>query len=177
MKYILDFDRTLFDTQAYVATVKQAGLTLEQRITPDIWDQYQVRDFLYPEVLDWLRSKNKADLHILTAISPELGPLATEFQKQKLHSGNFFEFVSDITFMTGDKGSYVKEIAGDAEAVFLDDKISHHISVHDHAPAVHCVLIRRPGESSVEAATADFVTVSNLNELDQYIETIGGNTR
>jgi len=172
MKYILDFDRTLFDTSAYVATVEQAGLTLAQRITPDIWNQYQVRDFLYPEVLDWLQSKNKSDLHILTAISPELGPLATEFQKQKLYNGNFSELVEGITFMIGDKGTYVKEIAGNTEAVFVDDKLSHHISVKEHADAVHCALMHRSGELVDSTSRADIAVVHDLYELDKHIQII-----
>ena len=169
MKYILDFDRTLFDTSAYVAAVTQAGLTPAERITPDVWNRYQVRDFLYPEVLEWLQSKNQADIHILTAISPELGPLATEFQTQKLRSANLESLVDGITFMIGDKGTYVKDIAGTADTVFVDDKLSHHISVKEHAPAVHRVLMQRPGESVESTSEPGIITVHNLYELDELI--------
>jgi len=169
MKYILDFDRTLFDTKAYVETVERAGLTMAERITPDIWDTYHVRDFLYPEVIEWLQSKPKADIHILTAISPKLGPRATEFQTQKLHSGDFLQLVDGITFMIGDKGSYVKDIAGSSPAVFVDDKVSQHISVKDHAPAVHCALMQRPGEAVHTTESSDIHIVQNLHEIDTLL--------
>src|SRR6056297_1223408 len=118
MKYILDFDHTLLDTTAFVAATKKDGYTLPDIITPDIWKTYNVHDFLYPEVMAWFKSKPKADLHILTAITPELGSLSADFQKEKLRSGNFADLVDGITFMIGDKGSYVHEIAAGEPAVF-----------------------------------------------------------
>jgi hypothetical protein len=103
MRYILDFDHTLLDTDVFVQRVVLDGRE-HVLITPDIWRYYNVRDFLYDDVIMWLNSKSKESLHILTAMTPSLGELSCEFQREKLASGNFTELVSSITFMVGEKG-------------------------------------------------------------------------
>lgn len=168
MKYILDFDHTLLDTTAFVDVVVRDGRE-NILITPTIWSHYDVRTFLYEDVLGWLRSKPKDSLYILTAITPELGPLSTEFQKEKLFSGKFDEFVSGVTFMVGEKGEMAAEIASQfppqEPVVFIDDRPEQCLSVKQHLPQSHCFLMVRSG-SLPEDLPAGIIAVSILAEVD-----------
>jgi len=166
MQYILDFDHTLFNSSAFAAVVTQDGLHQADYMTPSIWDRYNVDDFLYPDVIPWLQSKSKQDLHILTAMTPEYGPQATAYQKHKLANSAVADLVNGITFMVGDKGSFVQEIATSEAVMFVDDKLSHHISVRQHAPHVRCVQIKRPGVTVEQTNQSDIMVVQGLDELD-----------
>ena len=168
MKYILDFDHTLLDTDRFVAQVT-ADNREDIRITPGIWQFYNVRDYLYEDVLSWLQSKTKSDVHILTAMTPSLGPESCDFQREKLHSGNFTELVESITFMIGEKGKAAAEIAKrfppHEPLVFVDDRLDQCLSVKVAIPEAHCFMIVREGDLSV-AVPPEVSVVSNLAEVD-----------
>lgn len=170
MKYILDFDHTLLDTDAFVARVDQD----DRRpilITPGIWQHYDVRSFLYTDVLDWLQSKPKESLHILTAMTPELGPLSCEFQKTKLRSGAFDSLVASTTFMIGEKGEAAAEIAAQFSPhetiVFVDDKLEQCLSVQAALPQAICCLIVRDVSQAVSTPSAPGIhVVHTLADVD-----------
>ena len=168
MKYLIDFDHTLLDTDRFVAQVVADGRE-NDLVTSGIWQFYNVRDYLYEDVLGWLRSKAKEDLHILTAMTPSLGSESCDFQREKLHSGNFTEFVESITFMVGEKGEAAAEIASQfpphEPLVFIDDRLDQCLSVKVAIPEAHCFMIVREGDLSV-AVPPEVSVVSNLAEVD-----------
>lgn len=174
MKYILDFDHTLFDTERFAQTVREDNRA-DLLITPTIWQFYAVRDFLYDDVLPWMQSKTPASLHILTAMTPEYGPLSCAFQKEKLHSGKFEEFVSDITFMVGEKGETAAEIASQfpphETTVFVDDRIEQCLSVQQALPqAVCCLMVRDASQIGDVKTVRGIHVVHTLAEVDGIIE-------
>jgi hypothetical protein len=157
------------DTTAFVKQTAHDGYSLSQIITPEIWKTYKVRDFFYPEVLRWFESKEKEDIVILTAITPELGSLSTEFQKEKLFSSGVHELVSEVIFMIGDKGEYVKELSNEHPVCFVDDKLSHLESVRIISPETICVQMRRPDEELVFPKDISIKTIRDLDELDKLV--------
>lgn len=173
MKYITDFDHTLLDTDCFVAAVKKDGRG-DILITPEIWKHYNVRDFLYSDVLEWLSLKDKNDLYILTAITPELGSLSEQFQKEKLLSGNFDEYVSEITFMVGMKGEYAAETAKQfpphEPVVFIDDRPDQCHSVKQYLPNAHCFIINRDKDNIL--TEMNFPVVFNLAQVDDSMNTL-----
>lgn len=146
MKYIIDFDHTLFDANAFIEKVEIDGRS-DILYTPAIWKYYDVKDFLYSDVIGWLGSKIRSDLHILTAITPSKGEYSNEFQKVKLQNDVIAKMVNSISFVIGEKGESVASIAEQfppqEQIVFIDDRIEQCLSVQAVSPEVTCCLMVR----------------------------------
>jgi|GEM_PF-1142929 hypothetical protein len=179
-KFILDVDQTLLNTKAFVEAATADGRSKEACITPDIWNEFRVQDFLYPDVLQWLAEKRKDELEILSAYTPELGPLAKEFQERKV--SELRDFVDKITVMTGDKGPYLAEYSDEYNNIFIDDSITHHESALRVAPQVHLLYMDRStsqGGASIEANAEKLYIpegithVRNMADVDRYMEKLG----
>lgn len=176
MKYILDFDRTLFDTDSFISQVEADGKR-SILVTTEIWSHYNARDFLYKDVLDWLLSKNKSDIQILTAVTADLGDKADSFQREKLNSANLKKFVSSTTFVTGEKGQSVAEIAKqfplEEKLVFVDDRIEQCLSVKETMSEVICCLMVRDKSLIGEVKMVNNLkVVSTLADVDVIMSSI-----
>lgn len=171
MKYVLDFDHTLMDTDKFVKQVDADGRR-DILVTPGIWNYYNARDFLYDDVLDFLMAKPKEDLVILTAMTPSLGPEACDFQKEKLENAQMDDLVSEIIFMTGDKGPYLKKLYDGSPMCFVDDSIGHHDSVQQCEPNIVSFLMQRPGVTPVVSSENSAIhTIEHLAQVDAIIKT------
>lgn len=146
MNYLIDFDHTLMDTEALKAQAHSDG-SVALVGTSAFWEHHNVMDFLFPDVCEWLASKSKESLHILTAFKPSQGPDAHAFQEAKIASGGFSELVSSVTVMEGEKGPVAVKIAEQfsphTPLVFIDDRPDQCHSVKTHLPDAHCFLIVR----------------------------------
>ncbi len=173
MKYIIDFDHTLLDTECLKeSTFRDARTHLVG--TPEFWEHYCGTNFLFPDVLPWIELKEKEALHILTAFKPSQGPLAKDFQEAKLRSGNFSELVASVTVIEGMKGEVAASIAAqfpsDEPVVFIDDRLDQCLSVKEALPHCHCFLITRYNVCPSEFS--DTITqVSSLAEVDAIMNT------
>lgn len=173
MKYLLDFDRTLMDTDRLGAAAR-----LEEKLhlvgTPDFWDHYQATDFLYADVLAWLRAKDTADVHILTAYKPSQGELAKLYQEGKIGSGGFSDHVGGVTVMDGQKGPVAAAIAKQwlpsEPIVFVDDLLEQCLSVKEALPEAHCFLMCRGGARVEALLPPGLTTVCSLLEVDVIMD-------
>jgi len=166
MKYILDFDSTLFNTDLFREKVKTDGRE-GMLMTPKIWNFYNARDFLYPDTIEFLQSKEKDNLIILTAMSPVPTRAACEYQKEKLKNARMEEFVDRVVVMEGDKGPYVKELCSGGGAIFVDDRAEHLISAKKLCQDVLCFLMVREG--LIRESNENVAKVTSLAELDTMI--------
>ncbi len=176
MKYLLDFDRTLFDTAAFGQQVNNDGEG-SHLFDSDIWKKYQASDYLFPEVIDWLEQKNKEDLFIVTAYVSALGLSAQDYQAEKLRSSKIEGKVESVILVKEDKGKVVAKITDqflpDEPVVFVDDKIEQCLSVRAHAPQVQCFLMVRNRSVVGEIEEVKGIKiVSSLKELDVMIKEI-----
>jgi FMN phosphatase YigB (HAD superfamily) len=174
MRYIIDFDRTLFDFAQFVARVEADGRRTELA-TPKIWQYYNVSDFFYPDVLSWFESKLREELYILTAMTPSYGPEACEYQREKLARSGLVELVSDVTFMVGEKGSHAAAIANrfppHEPIVFIDDRIEHCLEVTAAVPRATCCLMVRDRSVIGDVSTVrGMPVVHTLKEVDAMID-------
>ena len=173
MKYILDFDRTLFNSPAcYQYITEQKG---EFEFTAEALADIEVCQFLYDDVISWLNTESKADLYILTAISPKYGPSAGDFQREKLFCSQVVDAVKDVVFMEGLKGEPVAEIAKQfpphEPLVFVDDRIEQCLSVKSAAPeAVCCLMVRDPAVVGEVSEVQGIKIVHCLADVDAIIE-------
>lgn len=154
MKLILDFDRVIFNFDAYIADVQKHGLT-DIYVTPRVWDVLKVTDYLFSDAMAFIKNIPKEDMTIISAMSPHLGPEAREYQRRKLAESGMDTYVSKIIVMEGDKAPYVEEhyVPG-VVTVFIDDKVDHLWSVKNHIPEIVCIQLVRPG-GSLESGISD----------------------
>ncbi|MBP6924267.1 MAG: hypothetical protein KBB78_01740 [Candidatus Pacebacteria bacterium] len=174
MKYLLDFDHTLMDTEALKTQAFNDG-SMALVGTVDFWKHHNVMDFLFSDVREWIMSKPKESLHILTAFKPSQGPNACAFQETKIASGGFSQLVSSVTVMEGEKGRYAVKIAKQfsplSRIVFIDDRPDQCASVKSHLPDAHCFLMVR--YNVCPSNIPDGVTpVYSLAEVDATMESL-----
>ena len=175
MKYLLDFDRTLMDTDRLRAAAED-----EEKLhlvgNPDFWEHYNATDFLYTDVIAWLVSKDVADVHILTAYKPSQGELAKLYQEGKIGSGGFSDHVGGVTVMDGQKGPVAAGIARQWKeeelVVFVDDLLEQCVSVMGALPQAHCFLMCRSGARPEAPLPAGLTAVSSLIEVDAIMDTL-----
>lgn len=169
MKYILDFDHTLFDTERFseaAESCKENGVW----VTPAIWDIFDASEFFYKDVIDFLSEHDREDAHLLTAVTPSLGPEATLFQQEKVERSGILNYVKTVTYMEGDKGPYVAELFDGSPALFVDDRADHLQSALEHCPQVVVAQMIRPGlEGLVVINDQNIPVVTSLAELPQLV--------
>lgn len=156
MRYFLDFDKTLFDTDAFIEylgkkihTPELANLPLDERNRSVLYayearlitfEDGELSPFVYGDVAEFLRlAANNAT--IVTFGSPGL-------QKAKIQSAlSHIPRVHVVYTLGKDKGPFVKEQLGDSgsEAVFVDDAILPLESVALSCPGVQLFEMRRDG--------------------------------
>jgi len=172
MKYLIDFDRTLLDFERLRNTVTHDG-KLDLVGTVAFWEHYNAMDFLFPDVLQWLATKDPSSIHILTAYKPSLGLEAKAYQEEKVRSGGFINLVGGMTVMEGDKGSAAASIAEQwpphEPIVFIDDWGDQCRSVKTTLPNAHCFMMVRYNVCPPEAGDG-IIPVSCLSEVDAIIE-------
>jgi len=173
MKYILDFDRTLFDTDKLIIQFRAADFDLHN-LFPEMLDQFQSKQFLYDDVLPFLSSKKPADIFILTALGNTYGKKILEFQTAKVEQEPIRSLVNRVTYVMEDKGQPAADIVSQfppqESVVFIDDLLKNCLAVKVAVPHVHCFLILRNCLSTAKtvkaAAKAGIEVIYTLTELD-----------
>ncbi len=156
MIYFLDFDRTLFDTSAFLAyVIKRDGLR-KIRSLPEVeaavaldalvesgslkFASGELAQFMYPDAKDFLDQYEGTSV-VVTAGNPHL-------QKAKV-ANVFKKWPSIDLFYTGDerKGPFIGRVGGSYSApqAFIDDKVMELDSVHEKCPDVLLYEMRRDG--------------------------------
>ena len=156
MMYFLDFDRTLFDTDAFIEHVQKhpvvAGLSfaseallagalhtlLEERKL--VFREGELKQFLYGDVPEMLRHLGNEGC-ILTRGIPQ-------FQKVKVENATLgIPRISTLYSGFVRKGEFMKERiqAFGASVVFVDDTVEELEDMSLHCPQVKSIEIRRDG--------------------------------
>ena len=167
MKYILDFDRVIFDADAYRASLESQGLA-HLFTDPRACDAVSVRTHVYPDALQFLRSCEPQAVTIISVMSPHRGPHARAYQKRKLEESGVHAFVREAILMEGEKGLYVKRVYDGSPTIFIDDTLAQLYSARQHCPGVRCVQMVRPGLKKMPELSTDpnIPTISAFSELD-----------
>ena len=154
MTYLLDFDRTLFDTDAYKAYLAEQPAYREFLALPELelaaildrdaaagklaYAPGELAPFLYPDALAFLNAR--PDARIVTFGNPHL-------QRSKVESALHALSLSEVHY-TGDlrKGPYLlANFASQDGLVLVDDALAELESVAASCPAMRAIEMRRDG--------------------------------
>jgi len=157
------------DTDRFIEQVRHDGRS-ELLLTVAIWEYYEPRNFLYDDVLDWLHTKNPADVFILTAAKQAPTDPAFAFQEEKMRKLGLNDLVADIIVMSGEKGPYVGELYDGYPTCFVDDSRYQHESVQAAAPGVISLLMQRLGVAYTDSLSDQCLHhVASMSEVDAVL--------
>ena len=173
MKYFLDFDRTLFDTQAFMVQVSDDGKT-DLLSTPDIWNHYRAEAFLYHDAIHFLRDKQPSDVTIVTAVTEVSGKDAHGYQKAKVEQAPVTHHVGTFVYVVGEKGEVLRDLTStlppEETIIFIDDKIEQCLAVKQYVPRAHCfLLVRDPAVSGAVESVTDIMIIHSLHDAEAAI--------
>ncbi|MEK7613563.1 MAG: hypothetical protein AAB439_01640 [Patescibacteria group bacterium] len=182
MKYFLDFDRTIFDTDRFNTEVLLTHPLFEEKreeiqkvIQEDqlksirwrflhdfvkergiTFKEREVEPYLFPDVLPFL-SNHRADVTLVTYGNPA-------FQAIKVFGAGVKEKFADVYYTdTTAKGEYLQtKIPADHEFVFVDDTAEHLTNVAQLFHRTSVFEIRRDGG----AGSGLFPVITSLTELE-----------
>jgi FMN phosphatase YigB (HAD superfamily) len=163
-----DFDRTLFDTDAYHRAVSENGLQ-HLAVTPELFTKLNPAPFLFSDVHVFLKTQSRDTVYIVSAISPELGPHAGEYQREKIRATGMFEQVRDVILVIGTKAPALLELVKNHpnETIwFVDDKEENLIDARACSPWVRPLRIARNGLTP--GVDLDVPTMYQLSDLAHY---------
>lgn len=174
MKYLLDFDRTLFDTEAFIQTYERSGASTEL-VSPEIWEEFSAADFLYAEVRQFFQSKSATDIYIVTMFTKQYGEKSYDYQKAKVEQEPILSWVEQIEYVDGLKGERAAEIAKQfppyEPIIFVDDRIEQCLSVKKHVPTSHCfLLVRDPSLIGDVENVQEIEVAHSLTDIDAKIK-------
>lgn len=168
--YFLDFDRTLFDTDAF----KQLQIERYGEValgTLQSLEDIPVADFVFDDAFDFLSSHQQESLHIVSSCAGRSGGWDTAYQKKKLELSGISEWVSAVHVVFDQKIQKIRKLFEGGSAVFVDDMYRHLAAVQSAVPEVQLVHIARNGTASAtdEKNYNGIPTIENLTELDAII--------
>ncbi len=183
MTYFLDFDRTLFDTEALYAYLLENALVPEPYATTlrdrfpgradyssapwklfnaalERGDFQYVPDhperFLYPDTLDFLRTHGSASTVVTVGL--------IKIQQAKVEATGVASLVSDVVYAgLREKGEVLKERYPTplSDALYIDDSLTQLDSVARHCPWLTLYEMRRDGKEG----SGKYPVIRNLEEL------------
>jgi FMN phosphatase YigB (HAD superfamily) len=156
MTYLLDFDRTLFNTDAFIAHLEgrpeaeqflrerseaalRAILSAFVRRKEPVFAADELQSFIYPDALEFFRNPEKK-AYVLTFGYPD-------WQREKVER-TLGEAVAVSAFYTSNvmKGTYMKDrIAAFHDPVFVDDSPAQLEDMAARCPKVRLYEMRRDG--------------------------------
>ncbi len=179
MKYILDFDRVLFDTDAFIAELEKEGLGEMDRdealVTLINEKGIDLKEFVNEGVVDFL-SKHKDDCIIVSSyVSRNRGDNDTSesdlvfFQNEKIRLSGLDVLVSEVIVTGETKLTELENIYKkyDGEATLIDDEKDH--IAHAKEIGFDTFWVRTPKNllSSAEGVP-DFVESKQLSSFAEF---------
>lgn len=185
MKFVLDFDRVLFDTDAFIAKMEEEGLGDLPR-DHELLDAVEAKgidwqEFVNPGVLEFLQTYGQDCTIVSSYISRNRGDnvedesILKNFQEEKIKRSGLYKLVSE-NVMTGRSKMADLESLYTKGAVLVDDEPEHikaakklgFKTVWYMTPKKLFTNPERPSESIAELMEGD--KVSEFNEFVDLVK-------
>jgi FMN phosphatase YigB (HAD superfamily) len=161
MKHIfLDFDRTLFDTEAFYNSLELTHI--EGIIAGQLGADFS--RFLYSDAISFMCNAKVAgyNCHLVT-----FGRRSVQECKVKL--SGLEPYFAELFYMEqGSKAEVIHKYLNSGvsceKVVFIDDSIEHLAQVHELLPQVISIRMARPGAKGSEVVNNRFLRVLDLEE-------------
>jgi len=167
MKYLLDFDRTVFDMEGLYQAIKQTHPGIDLGTVASL-KGIDLEQFIFPDALQFFTAHNPEHIEIVSSGFGLTGQWEVEYQAKKIEQSGVSQYVHAIHVVADSKITTIKRLARESDQVtYVDDHPEHIASAVQHIPGLQVVFIDRTGsQSPVTGAT----TISSLTELGVKIQ-------
>lgn len=175
MIFALDFDRTLFMTDAHTRALREVKRDAPIG-TPQVLDVVDVRPFLYDDVRSFFDATHGSKKYIVSAVT-WYGPTSEQYQEEKIRRSGVTALVDGVLLTNDSKIAALTELSmrfPDEILVFVDDLVDHLVAVQAVLPRVHCIHMSRDGaeQKSTVAVPEHMITVHTLTELLHVVSAV-----
>lgn len=164
MHIFLDFDRTVFDTEAFYNALEYECMrsTFESGLFTR-----SLAQFLYDDVLVFLETNRNNTLHIVTYGDRSV-------QEAKVQATGILDHVHHVAYVeSGSKATYIRSILKQSRlavrGVFIDDTNEHLEFTTVELPEVLTIRMQRRGAKGSSIPAGKITAVTNLTEAQKII--------
>ena len=164
MKYILDFDRTIFDMDALYSQIAKTNPHSKLGTTKSL-DTIDLPKFIFPDAEAFLAAHQPSDLYIVSSCYGKSATWDIEYQKEKIKRSKIAQQVNQVFVVPESKVEAIKPlVVGTTKAIYVDDHLEHVQAVAAALPDVQTVYLDRTGTAP---APAGLQRITSLAEIDQ----------
>jgi len=166
MKYILDFDRTIFDMDALYRAIEQTNPGVPLGTVASL-DGIDMSRFFFADVMTFLQTHNQQDIEIVSSCHGLTKRWSDRYQAEKIKRSGIDSFVAAVHVVSDSKIEIIKTIMkNNPEAIFVDDHPEHVASVSAAIPELQVFFLNRKNENQV---VSDVPGITSLADLDDMI--------
>jgi len=169
MKYLLDFDRTVFDMEGLYQAIEKQNPGVDLGSVTSL-KGIDLESLLFPDALDFFSMVPLENIEIVSSGFGLTGQWEVEYQTKKIELSNVAKYVNQVHVVADSKISTIKRIARESDEVtYVDDHPQNVSSAVQHISGLRVVYLDRSGEHKLMTGAR---TISLLSELNVTMETL-----
>ncbi len=166
MKYLLDFDRTLFDMESLYEEISKVNPELKLGSLESL-KNINLERFIFSDAVEFLKTHPCDSIEIVSSCFGKTKTWNLDYQKEKIARTGVQKFVKNVHVVSESKVEVIKSIVSHGTIVFVDDLVEHLDDVKNEVPNVKTFLINRKRECFDK--NSEHIEISNLSEIDDII--------
>jgi len=168
MKFILDFDRVIFDMDALYTEISHTNPTAKLG-TIESLDGIALHKFLFPDAVDFFVQHQKETIEVVSSCFGKTGTWDLEYQREKVKRSGVAQFVHTVQVVEKDKVTVLRNVPKTERTVFVDDHPENAQAVAEALPQITVLYLDRTGENKTPANTT---RITSLADVDAIIESL-----
>ena len=166
MKYLLDFDRTVFDMEGLYKAIDRHNPDAVLGSVESL-EGIDLEGLLFPDAIEFFNTHPKEQMEIVSSGFGLTGQWEVSYQQKKIELSGVAKYVNAIHVVADSKISTIKRIARECDDVtYVDDHPENVQNAIQHIPGLSVVYLDRTGKG-VQIAGATSIT--SFAELDAII--------
>ena len=162
MNYYLDFDRTIFNTEAFYEHLASRSLIHLVGTTTIFMTLDDVSPFVYADAREFIASQPPARVSVVSMYDAEGGEEAKGHQAGMIERSGVITRAHEVTLVPGLKNEVLKDAPA---GTFVDDMPEQLRAVAADCSHMKCIRMQRPGSKYADEPAPEFVTITSFAEL------------
>jgi FMN phosphatase YigB (HAD superfamily) len=165
MKYILDFDRTVFDMDALYTQI--AKINPDTKLgTIESLDKIDIARFIFPDALAFVAAHQSSDIYIVSSCYGKSATWDIEYQREKIKRSKIALQVNRVYVVSTSKIAVLKSLTTDmTKAIYVDDHLGHVQAAADALPDLQTVYLDRAGATPAPAGIPRITSLAEINTV------------
>jgi hypothetical protein len=166
MKYLLDFDRTVFDMEGLYQAIETYNPDAELGTVASL-QGIDLQQFLFNDALEFFATHDQLDIDIVSSGFGLTGQWEVAYQIKKIELSGVGSYVRTVHVVPDSKISTIKRLARELEeVVYVDDHPEHVASAVQHIPGLCVVHIDRSG---TQPDIPGSFSITKLTDIDHEL--------